>query len=399
MISRDHYINQLVDFKDKQIIKVVTGVRRCGKSTLFLLYQNYLKSIGVNEKQIISINLEDLDYEYLLDYKELYKYIKSRILENSNTYVFIDEIQNCESFEKVVDSLFIKDGVDVYITGSNAYMLSGELATYLSGRYVKIDMLPLSFKEFYLAGSENFENSRQCFNSYIRQGAFPYIVSNIINTSSIDIYLDGIYNTVLMKDVVQRNDVKDVLLLKQIIKTLASSIGSPISSNKIRNTIVSNGRKVSVNTIENYIKALCDGYIFYKVDRFDVKGRQNLKTLGKYYIVDMGIRNLIVTSKSGDLGHVIENIVYLELIRRGYKVNIGKVGDAEVDFIATGMNKTVYIQVSATVLHEKTLNRELKSLKDIDDNHEKILLTLDEIGSNSNHNGIIQKNLLEWLVE
>lgn len=399
MISRDYYLNQLVDFKDKQIIKVVTGVRRCGKSTLFLLYQNYLKSIGVNQNQIISINLEDLDYENLLDYNKLYEYINSKIIGNSKTYIFLDEVQNCKNFEKVVDSLFIKKGVDVYITGSNAYMLSSELATLLSGRYVKIDMLPLSFKEFHSATAEDYDGLSECFNSYIEHGSFPYIVSNISKSSSITLYLEGIYNTVLMKDVVQRNNIKDVMLLEQIIKTLASSIGSPISSNKIRNTIVSSGRKVSVNTIENYLQALCDSYIFYKVERYDVKGRQNLKTLGKYYIVDMGIRNLLLSSKNADLGYVIENIVYLELIRRGYKVNIGKVGNAEVDFIATGMNKTLYIQVSASVLDQQTLDRELKSLNDINDNHEKILLTLDEIGSNSNHDGIMQKNLLKWLVE
>ncbi len=399
MILREEYLKKLKAFREKQIIKVVSGVRRCGKSTLFSLYQDYLKETGVLEEQIISINLEDIDYEDLLDYKKLYNYIKERLCKDKYTYVFVDEVQNCKNFEKAIDSLFIKENVDVYITGSNAYMLSGELATLLSGRYVKFEMLPLSFKEYYNANKESEPNKKLSFQKYLRYGSFPYVATSFVNENTILNYLDGIYNSILIKDVVKREGITDVLLLENIIKTISGSIGSPISTKKIADTIVSTGRKISVNSVDNYLKALCDAYIFYKVDRYDIKGRGYLKTLGKYYIVDTGIRNLLLSSESEDLGHLIENIVYLELLRKEYKVNIGKIGEREVDFVAKNMNETLYVQVSASVLDETTLKRELASLKNIPDNHRKILLTLDEIGSDSNYDGIMHINLIEWLLE
>jgi hypothetical protein len=397
MILRNIYLDQLIAYREKQIIKVVTGVRRCGKSTLFRLYIEYLKSTGVEDGQIISLNLEDIENEDLLEYKQLYAYIKGRLSMGRYTYVFIDEVQNCHGFEKVVDSLFIKDRVDVYITGSNAYMLSGELATLISGRYISIDMLPLSFKEYVQANSASSQTLPELFNDYLRYGSFPYVASLEKDFRVITPYLDGIYSSILIKDVAKREGITDVTLLESIVKTIASSIGSPISVKKISDTICSSARRISVNTVEQYVRALKDSYIFYKVDRYDIRGRQHLKTLSKYYIVDTGIRNILMSSSSSDLGHVIENVVYLELKRRGYKVHIGKMDQLEVDFVAVDSDGITYYQVSASVLEVSTLMRELEPLQRISDNHPKFLLTLDAIGNGANYEGIRQLNLLEWL--
>jgi Predicted ATPase (AAA+ superfamily) len=422
MIERVEYLNKLISWRERQTIKVVTGVRRCGKSTLFSLYKQYLESTGVRDEQIISINLEDIEFEHLLEYRALYYYIKERLCLDKYTYVFIDEVQQCSNFEKAVDSLFIKENVDVYITGSNAYMLSGELATMLSGRYVEIQMLPLSFPEYlafikrqsrneplYMAEEimpykndlivgEKLSGVRADFNDYLRYGSFPYIASLNKDQTIIKDYISGIYNTILIKDVAAREGINDISLLENIIKFLSGSIGSPISTKKISDTINSSGRKISVNTVERYLRALTDSFIFYKVDRFDIKGKQNLKTLGKYYIVDTGIRALVTSTSSSDLGHLLENIVFLELLRRGYRVNIGKIAEKEVDFVATDGSGITYYQVSATVLDENTLNRELAPLQKISDNHPKILLTLDDIMANANYDGIKQINIIDWLL-
>ena len=398
-MQRKEYLDRLISGREKQIIKVVTGVRRCGKSTLFTLYIDYLKSTGVSEDQIVSVNLEDVEYEKLLDYKALYDYVKERLCKDRYTYVFIDEVQNCKSFEKAVNSFFIKPNVDVYITGSNAYMLSGELATLLSGRYVTIDMLPFSFKEYCEASNSAGKTKRESFNDYLRFGSFPYVAIIERNDAVVIPYLDGIYSTILLKDVAKREGITDVSLLENIIKFVAASVGSPISTKKISDSINSSGRKISVNTVEHYLRALTDSYIFYKVERYDIKGRQHLKTLGKYYLVDSGIRNLLLSSSSSDLGHIIENVVYLELLRRGFKVNIGKLYEKEVDFVASDMNGRAYYQVSASVLDESTLNRELEPLQKIADNYPKILLTLDDIGTGRNFAGIRHLNLLDWLLK
>lgn len=398
MIERKEYINKLISLREKQIIKVITGVRRCGKSTLFKLYQNYLLSTGVTSDQIISINLEELEFEELLDYRNLHFYIKDRLCKDKYTYIFLDEIQNCKNFEKAVDSLFVKENTDIYITGSNAFMLSGELATLLSGRYIKIDMLPLSFKEYMNANVHTNKSKREHFADYLRFGSFPYLASISKDESNIKDYIDGIYNTILIKDVAKREDINDIALLESLVKVMASSIGSPISTKKICDTINSTGRKTSVNTIDNYIKALCDAYIFYKVDRFDIKGKQYLKTLGKYYIVDTGIRNMLLSSGASDIGHLIENIVYLELLRRGYRVNIGKLSEKEVDFVVKNDNGLEYYQISASVLDENTLKRELSALENILDHFTKNLLTLDDVPKGSNFNGIKHINLIDWLL-
>lgn len=399
MIQRKEYLQKLISFREKQLIKVVTGVRRCGKSTLFSLYMTHLKSTGIDDNQIVYINLEDIEYESLCEYRALYDYINKRLCPDKYTYVFIDEVQNCTNFEKTVDSLFIKKNVDVYITGSNAYLLSGELATLLSGRYITIDMLPLSFAEYCEFIGNTNKSNKEKFNDYLRYGSFPYVASLGNDETVIYPYIDGIYNTILIKDVAKREGITDISLLESIVKFVADSIGSPVSTKKISDTINSSGRKVSVNTIDNYMRALTDSYIFYKTDRYDIKGRQHLKTLGKYYLVDTGIRNLLLSGKSADLGHLLENIVYLELLRRGYKVNIGKLAEKEVDFVAADRNGVVYYQVSASVLDKNTLNRELEPLQNIRDNHPKILLTLDEIGADANHNGIRQLNVIDWLLQ
>lgn len=397
MIGRTEYLNRLITWREKKIIKVVTGVRRCGKSTLFELFTDYLKSTGVSDEQIISINLEDIAYEDLQSYKALYNYVKERLCKDQYSYVFLDEIQNCKGFEKAVDSLFIQPNVDVYITGSNAYMLSGELATLLSGRYITIDMLPFSFQE-YCTAVGNTKTPREHFNDYLRYGSFPYVSMLEHTDTVITPYIDGIYNTILIKDVAKREGITDVSLLESIVKFVASSIGSPISAKKISDTISAGGRKISVNTVDSYLRALTDSYIFYKVDRYDIKGRQHLKTLGKYYLVDTGIRNLLLTSTAADLGHLIENVVYLELLRRGNKVSIGKLAEKEVDFVASNTEGVTYYQVSATVLDQTTLTRELEPLQKIPDHHPKVLLTLDEIGAGTNYDGIKQVNLLDWLL-
>ena len=397
MIKRKEYLDWLIRWREQQLIKVITGVRRCGKSTLFSLYIDYLKETGVSEEQIISINLEDVDYEHLLNYKALHTYVKDRLCKDKYTYVFIDEVQQCPGFEKAVDSLFIKKNVDVYITGSNAHMLSGELATLLSGRYVEIRMLPLSFAEYLdFEGAEDHIKAK--FNDYLHFGSFPYVAMLKKDKTVIRNYIDGIYNTILIKDVAKREGISDISVLESIVKFLSGSIGSPISTKKISDTINSSGRKISVNTVERYMRALCDSFLFYKVDRFDIKGRQTLKTLGKYYIVDTGLRDMLVSSSSEDLGHLLENIVYLELIRRGYKVNIGKLAEKEVDFVADNVEGITYFQVSASTLDENTLKRELEPLQKISDNYPKFLLTLDEYMPNANYEGIRKMSVIDWLL-
>lgn len=396
IVQRKEYLDTLKKWREKQIIKVVTGVRRCGKSTLFSLYINYLIDTGVSKNQIIYVNLEEIEHENLLDYKALYDYIKERLVKGKCTYIFIDEVQQCKFFEKAVDSLYIKENVDLYITGSNAVMLSGELATLLSGRYIEISMLPLSFTEYLDFSKE--KDIRTAFNDYLRYGSFPYVAGLEKKDTTIRTYLEGIYNTILIKDVATRESITDISVLESIIKILSSNIGSPVSAKKVSDTINSSGRKISVNTVDSYIRALNQSYVFYKADRYDIKGKQYLKTLGKYYIVDTGLRNMLLAGTASDLGHLLENVVYLELMRRGYKIHIGKLIDKEIDFVVSGAKGVEYYQVSASVLDKNTMTRELSPLMKISDNHPKYLLTLDDIIPNANYNGILHTNLIEWLL-
>lgn len=396
MIDRKEYIEELKRWKDKDLIKVVTGIRRCGKSTLFEQFMDYLKEKGINSEQIIYINLEDADYDFQ-NYKELYSYISSKIEEAKQYYVFLDEIQNVQDFQKAVDSLYIKENIDVYITGSNAYLLSGELATLLSGRYVEIKMLPLSFKEYVTAFSET--NYQKLFLEYMKNGGMPGNI-NILqsNPEDIDKYLDGIFSTIVYKDIMARNNISDKLLLESILKFVFDSIGSPISTKKISDTLTSKGMSTSNHTVENYITAFRESFLIYKAERFDVKGKNLLARDYKFYSVDTGLRSYLLGKKAdSDMGHILENIVYLELLRRGYKVYVGKIDDLEVDFVAENRNGLKYYQVALTVRDEKVLERELKSLQKTGDHYPKYLLTLD-MDLEADYDGITKLNVIDWLL-
>lgn len=396
MINREEYLNELIRWKDKDLIKVVTGIRRCGKSTLFDLFIDYLKMSGVKSNQIIYINLEDADYDFK-NYKELYHFINEKIISEDNFYVFLDEVQNVPGFQRAIDSLYIKKNVDVYITGSNAYLLSGELATLLSGRYIEIKMLPLSFKEYVSAFDNN--NYQQLFLDYMRNGGMPGNI-NILksNVNDLDKYLDGIFSTIVYKDIMARNNITDKLLLESVIKYIFDSIGSPISIKKISDTLTSKGISTSNHTVENYITALLESFLIYKVERFDVKGKNLLARDYKYYVVDSGLRSYLLGKKAdSDMGHILENIVYLELLRRGYKVYVGKVDDLEVDFVAENRDGLRYYQVALTVRDEKVLERELRSLQKTGDHYPKTLLTLD-MDLETDYDGIRKVNVVDWLL-
>jgi len=405
VIQREEYLQELLAWKDEQVIKVITGVRRCGKSTLLKQYQSLLLNKGVSSEQIIYINFELLEYEDLLDYKKLYAHIKEHLCEGKVTYIFLDEIQKVEGFEKVVDSIYARDNTDVYITGSNSYMLSSELATLLSGRYVEVSMLPLSFKE-YKALTE--QPAEKAFAEYMRTGGLPYVAMMDRTPEKLETYLEGIYNTVIVKDVEERQrrreadptkrKVTDISLLKTIARYLASVVGNPVSVSGVSDYLTSSGRKVSPNTVSDYMEALSESFIYYPVERFDVIGKQLLKTNKKWYIVDLGLRNHILPRKNYDLGFSIENIVYFELRRRNYKVNIGKVGTTEVDFAAQKQGVITYFQVTADMQNETTFEREMTPLRNIRDNYEKIVLTLDRF-TLGNYEGIKVINLIDWLEE
>ena len=405
MVERKEYLNLLKSWKDEKVIKVVTGIRRCGKSTLLQMYQDYLKSTGVDDEQIVSINFEELEYEELLDYKKLYAYLKEHLHKTKTTYVFLDEIQQVENFQKAVDSLYVKKNVDIYITGSNAYLLSGELATLLSGRYVEINMLPLSFSEY--CELKEAGNKEMLFSEYMKNGGFPVVPTLKDDANMIDTYLEGIYNTIIIKDVEERQKRKesdpnkrkitDIALLKNISNFLASSIGSPVSVKSIADYITSGGRKTSQNTIDDYIEALVEPYIFYPAERYDVLGKQLLKKNQKMYIVDLGLRRHLLARKKYDLGYSLENIVFFELKRRGYSVNVGKVGAAEIDFVARKNDEVYYYQVTASMTEESTFNREMAPLKAISDNYPKTILTLDNF-TLGNYDGIEVVNAIEWLL-
>lgn len=396
VIQRVEYLNKLISFKDKQLIKIVTGIRRCGKSTLLELYRNWLKEQGVTEERIIAINFEDLDYEELTDYKKLYAYLKERLVKDEMTYIFLDEVHHVEDFPKVVDSLYIKKNVDIYITGSNAYMLSGEIATLISGRYVQIEMLPFSFKE-YMESTGSMNDRGIKYMEYLQTSSFPYTLKLKGQPDEIRDYLEGIYNTIVVKDIVDRKKITDTMMLKSILRFVFDNIGSPLSSKKIADTMTSNGRKIDVKTVEKYLEALSESYVIYQAKRYNIKGKQYLKTLEKYYVVDIGLRFMLIGSRQADAGHILENVVYLELLRRGYDVYVGKIGEFEVDFVAQNSKGTVYFQVALTVRDEKTLQRELRPLQSIRDHYPKVILTLDE-DPEAQYDGIRCINARDWLL-
>ena len=398
LIQREQYLAFLRRHKDQDVIKVVSGVRRCGKSTLFELFKQELLASGVKANQIISINFEDLEYEPLQEYHALHEYIVERLIPDIPMYVFLDEVQHVVQFEKVVGSLFIKPNVDIYITGSNAYFMSSDIATLLTGRYVQVEMLPLSFKEFHSAYSQQNLSDMDIYNLYIEHSSFPRLV-HVEDDESIDEYLESILNTVVLKDIVTRLKITDVPLLLDIIKYLLANIGSLINPTKIANTLTSYGRKTDNKTVEKYLQGLKDGLLVYEVDRFDVKGKALLQRNAKYYVVDSAFRKFLLSRTDSDRGHILENIVYLELVRRGYRVYVGHLQNGEIDFVAKKPHRLEYYQVSYSIMEDTTLRRELSPLEKLDDNYPKYLLTMDVLHKTDNHNGIEQKNVLDWLLE
>lgn len=399
MIERTEYLEILKRFKDKDLIKVVTGIRRCGKSTLFDLYIDYLKKNKIKSNQIININLENPEYQFE-DYMSLYNFVNEKIKDEKKYYVFLDEVQNVPNFQKAVDGLYIKKNVDLYITGSNAYLLSGELATLLSGRYIEIRMLPLSFKEYISAFKDKNESKDRLLLEYMRNGGMPGNISILeTNPNDIDKYLDGIFSTVVYKDIMARNNIGDKMLLESVIKFVYDNIGNPISTKKISDTLTSKGISTSNHTVENYLTSFLESFLIYKAERFDVKGKNLLARDYKYYAVDTGLRSYLLGKKSNsDMGHILENVVYLELLRRGYKVYVGKVDEYEVDFVAENRDGVKYYQVALSVRDENVLRRELRSLEKTGDHYPKYLLTLD-VDLETDYNGIIKKNVTDWLLE
>ncbi|MBO4953046.1 MAG: ATP-binding protein [Lachnospiraceae bacterium] len=429
--SRDHYLNKLIAFRDTEPVKVVTGIRRCGKSSLLKLMVQHLKDTGIEEDQIIEMNFESHEFKKM-NADDFYYYVKERVLPGKRMYLFFDELQRIDHWEDTVNSFRVDFNCDIYITGSNAYLLSSEYSTYLSGRCVEIKMLPLSFREFIdfhgfevkevksaLGGTKKvvFHKSddryelREIFDAYMRFGGMPGIADVGLDQEKAMVLLDGIYSTVVVRDILEREkrrgqkQITDPVLLRKIILFLAENIGSTVSVSSIGNTLVNEGlledgkRKgiPSPHTVQAYISALMESYFFYDIKRFDIKGKEYLRTLGKFYIVDMGLRNYLLGFRNRDSGHAIENVVYFELLRRGYDVAIGKVDTAEVDFIATKTDEKLYIQVTESMVSEDVRRRELAPLQKIRDNYEKIVLSMDT-GLDSSYDGIKSLNLIQWLL-
>lgn len=399
MIIRENYLKKIIDAKDTDFIKVITGMKRTGKSTLLLMFRDYLLANGVKEENIVHINFESAKYDDIKDYKDLYKYIEDKV-KDEKIYLLLDEIQSVSSWEKAINSFKVDFNMDIYITGSNAYLLSSELSTLLSGRYIEIKMYPLSFKEFLVFNNYDENNLEEKFNEYLKYGGLPAITLIKGNDELILSYLNDIYNTIVKKDIIDRNNIKDVALLENIIKYLFNNVGSPISTKKISDYLNSNKvvQKSNHQTIDNYLNMLEKSYIIYKADRTDVKSKSLLKTLGKYYVSDSGIRNIILGFRNINEGHLLENIVYLELLRRGYRVNIGKIGDYEAHFVAENPHTIRYYQVAQSISDEDVRAREIRSLENIPDNYEKIILSMDK-SINNDYNGIKVRNIISWLLD
>ena len=430
--TRNIYLNQLIAFKDKEPVKVITGIRRCGKSSLLKLMQEYLLNSGVKQDQIIAINFESLEFQEM-NYKELYEYVKKKIPTTKKAYLFFDELQRIERWEDAINSFRVDFDCDIYITGSNSYLLSSEYSTYLSGRYVEIKMYPLSFKEFIdfhgyklkeyktpigekkkRAVNENDEivEIRDLFDAYMRYGGLPGIADVGLEQDKVMALLDGVYSTVVVRDILEREkrkgvrQITDAELLRKIILFLADNIGNNTSLNSVSNTLVSENMiqnrerqgKPATQTIASYVRALKESYMFYDVKRFDIKGKEYLRTLGKYYIVDIGLRNYLLGFRDRDRGHALENMVYFELLRRGFDVAIGKIDNLEVDFIATNANEKIYIQVTESMKNESVRERELKSLQKIHNNYKKMVISLDK-GLDDEYDGILSIDVIEWLLK
>lgn len=394
-IERASYLNKLIAFKDKNLIKVITGIRRCGKSTIMEIYRDWLKEQGVSNDQIVYLNFEDYDNFELRNPKNLYAYIKPLLIEDKMNYLFFDEIQHVQDFPDIINSLNLKPNVDIYITGSNAYMLSSEIATLLSGRYIEIAMQPLSFKE-YVDGTGEYDNLQKAYNDYITRSSFPYTLE--LNTNSeVSDYLTGLYNTIVVKDIMSRKRLPDVMMLESVIRFTADNIGNILSTKRIADIMTADGRKIDQKTVERYLNSLCETFFVYEAKRYNIKGKQLLKTLGKYYLVDIGLRRMLLGSRSFDAGRILENVVYLELLHRQKKVYVGKTDNLEVDFVAIDENNIAYYQVAATVRDESTLKRELASLQQINDQYPKYILTLDD-DPVADYDGIKRINALKWMM-
>lgn len=399
MVNRELYMNKLLAYKDTEFIKVITGIRRCGKSSLLKLFMEKILEDKKNAN-VIYMNFESFGFDDIKDYKDMYKNISEKINKKGKNYILLDELQRVEMWEKAVNALMVDFDSDIYITGSNAYLLSSELSTYLSGRYIEIKVLPLSFKEYVnFTSLEDKKTLEDKFIEYVKFGGMPGIITIKNEENLYENAIKGIYNTVFMKDVIEKNKVVDANLLEKILKFLMSNVGSLISAKKIADFLTSQGNKITHNTVLNYMKMLENAYIIYKVPRYDIKGKEILKTLEKYYIVDTGVRNIMLGFRNSDFGHVIENIVYFELIRRGYDVAIGKNDTSEIDFVVTNSNDKKYYQVTYTMLDEDVKKREIMPLKNIKDNYEKIVLTMDRLYSNTTEDGIKIKYLIDFLLE
>lgn len=393
-IRRESYLQQLTGWRDKQIIKVITGIRRSGKSTLLMQFQKELLASGVFQEQIISIRFEDMDNDFLQDAKTLYAYIKEHLCADKQNYIFLDEVQLVEGFQRVVNSLYLQPNVDIYITGSNSHMLSGELATLLSGRYISIHVLPLSFAEF---ASVNKGYTVDVFNHYTETSSFPYALQ-ITDSFQLQVYLQDIFNTIVMRDVVMHNKIDNINTLMRLARFLADNIGNLNSSKRIADTLTSSGMKTNSHTVDTYVQYLCDAFLFYPVRRFDVKGNELLRIGQKYYLADVGLRQTLLGRRAADRGRVLENVVYLELRRRGYQVFVGYVNGAEVDFVAQRNGSVEYYQVAESVIEPNTLKRELSALQTIKNHYPKYLLTLDNQPP-VDYDGIHQIYVLEWMLQ
>lgn len=397
-MERNNYFQSVNNFKDKQVIKVFTGMRRCGKSVLMEQYIQKLRNEGISDSQIIFIRLDDLENELLLHYSNLYAFIKSALLDDKMNYVFIDEVQMCHDFQKAVLSLFNYKNVDLYLTGSNADLLSGELATLLSGRYVTIDMLPFSFSEYLECTKENNfpeQSLEESYFDYIRFGSMPFTVQLQKNQESIYQYLNGVYNTVIVKDIARRHQIKDMEVLESVIKFMFENCGNICTSKKISDTLTTSGRKTTQPTVENYMHFLEECFLIYKVERYDVRGKERLKNLAKYYITDIGLRNMLLGFRNIDMGHILENLVFLELKRKHFEIFTGRNNEAEIDFVVKKQNQILYIQVAESVKDSATLERELSAFKNINDSYPRILITMDK-SLNEDYNGVRNINALDF---
>lgn len=401
-IKRPEYLNRLIEHRDVDLVKIVTGIRRCGKSTLLDLYHDYLLSAGVPPEKIIHMNMESLKYRELTDYIPFYDYVRAKIANGGKSYLIFDELQTVHGWEKAIESFRLDFDVDIYITGSNAYLLSTGFSTLLSGRYVEIRMLPLSFKEFLTFYDFNRDVTKEDkFQKYLQFGGMPVLRQYNFNEARSNEALEGIYATVVLRDILQRNTSSDQNTLNKIVLFLCSNIGSITSPNNIGNVLSKEGtidsKNIAGKTVDKYIAMLQSAFVFYSVGRYDIKGRQILKTLEKNYIIDLGFRNMLLGYRDADRGHILENVVFLELIRRDYRVYIGKVGESEVDFIAEKPNEKLYIQVTEAMSTEEVRERELRPLKLIQDNYEKIILSMDK-SYISSYDGIKVANLIDWLL-